>query len=545
MIDDQCRNVYVANSELRRIEIYAVATGALQGTVALNGAVRSMDISPDGETMYVSLVGQRNVAIVTLSARAITGGIVTPIQDFEPGELAVAGDGTVIYLISNPNSSATPHAVKWRSGDATPTFISKYDPAVPLADPDVPFRVVRNIDRSFVNIAFLSQYYYQIPYDIARYITATGQIEKLRLPRNSAGAIYSNRTGTTHVLADYYLVVFDANFVDQASYEFVEARGAALNSEGTTLYFSANGKQVRVFDVTAKVIGGAISIGDTISSAVGRIALSRDGTLLAVTTDTGFSLVRADSRDDESFSFIANSTTFPGPQSFLRFHNTGTTADNVSVQLKDSQTGEIIADWTSPTIPPNAAPQFGVDLIEAQGAVRPGRPARYVAVVKPRITGTFAHVVWRPNAPITNVSTCTAGPAETDRVAHVHTSYMDEGYQSYLNFVNPTPSGVTPIVRVFNATTGELLSRTNFRDIPPGVGRWFSVRDLERTLQIKPASYLTHYVFQVTGYTALETEFAGYVQHYVDNRNGGVMADMTTACAMPWSTFPLIPATRG
>src|SRR5262249_21225720 len=49
-----------------------------------------------------------------------------------------------------------------------------------------------------------------------------------------------------------------------------------------------------------------------------------------------------------------------GPESQLRFYNIGSTAGTVSVTLSDSATGKTVANWTSPSIAPGAAPQFAI-----------------------------------------------------------------------------------------------------------------------------------------------------------------------------------------
>ena len=57
------------------------------------------------------------------------------------------------------------------------------------------------------------------------------------------------------------------------------------------------------------------------------------------------------------------------------------------------------------------------------------------------------------------------------------------------------------------------------------------MRELERLAGINPetnATYLAHYTIR------LEGNVGGFLQHVVENANGGVAADMTPSCALLW-----------
>lgn len=82
----------------------------------------------------------------------------------------------------------------------------------------------------------------------------------------------------------------------------------------------------------------------------------------------------------------------------------------MTVTLSDYTTGQSIKQWTSPSIPPGAAPQYSLGDIE--GSLGPGvtKPKYYSVAVQSGITGYFQHVLWRSNqGTFTNLSTCNMG----------------------------------------------------------------------------------------------------------------------------------------
>ena len=149
------------------------------------------------------------------------------------------------------------------------------------------------------------------------------------------------------------------------------------------------------------------------------------------------------------------------PQSFLRFYNSGSTGDTVTVTLSDSASGGALATWTSPRIEAGAAQQFALATIEA-AASGFAKPRTYSLQIAPRFSGAFQHVVWdAARGLLTNQSTCNAGVGTLGRrVTHVHSSAIgDAGYAASIVVYNTGTSAASTVRaakgRASIAATGE------------------------------------------------------------------------------------------
>lgn len=522
VFDDQCRHVYVANSEQERVEIYAVSTGELEGVIPLGDPIRTIEVTPDGTKLYAGLKGtvplyqqadpRPHVIVADIAQRKVTGSIRSPDNTLEPSHIIATPYGGLVFMTRSIYGGNAGPVFTWRPGEAEAAAAWSNGP-MPAAT-----TLARNADRTVITADIIT--------GVKKYNLATGFWDDLPVP---------------------------ADLAIQRELQSKGAIDSGANGLGSVVYATAPGTSLGVVDVARRTVTRSLDLGDTVTAPAGRVAVSPDATLIAVTTDVGFSIVRANAKDGGAVSLIANSTAFPGPQSFLRFFNGGTRPGAVTVTLADPDDGRILATWTSPSIPAKAAPQYGIDFIEAETGMPESKPQRYLVTATPSFGGTFSHVVWRPHEAITNVSACAPAVARLPLATNVHTSYIDEGYQSYLNIVNTSGLPAAPYLTVYNATTGakdsdlKPLARIQLPPIPGGTGRFYMVRDLERLFNFKPAGYLTHYVFELTRPPAPQypprredwfLPYPGYLQHFVDNRNGGIWADMTDTCPLP-EPFPL------
>ena len=99
---------YISNRSLNRIEIININTLSVTGSIATGQAPTGMSISPDGNTMLVTLRDDNAMAVVDLNTLAQTKTIALPDfsgdQSQRPLRVDYASDGTVYYRHNTPSN---------------------------------------------------------------------------------------------------------------------------------------------------------------------------------------------------------------------------------------------------------------------------------------------------------------------------------------------------------------------------------------------------------------------------------------------------------
>ena len=221
-------------------------------------------------------------------------------------------------------------------------------------------------------------------------------------------------------------------------------------------------------------------------------------------------------------------STQASSQSFLRFHNTGTSASTATVTLKNYTSGQTLATWTSPSIPAGSQQQYFIGTIESGASQSFTKPAYYAISIDTPFTGYFQHVLWRPaDGTLTNLSTCHAGvTANPARLSAVHSSLLASNYPSSVAVHNTGTTATTVRLAIHDATTGVKLGKYTTVSIPPNGQVIVPVTALEAGAGVTPTSVQYHYVVRA------ESVFTGFLQHLVDNKQASVITDMTTVCAL-------------
>jgi hypothetical protein len=243
-----------------------------------------------------------------------------------------------------------------------------------------------------------------------------------------------------------------------------------------------------------------------------------------------------------------------GPQSYVRFFNTGENEGTVTASLLDSATGQKVATWKSPPIPPGASPQYNIATLE--GGPAAGRPAFYTLRIEPAttVTGYLQHVLFDAGREVfTNASTCDAGVmADPLRIANVHTSLLANAYPSTLILYN-----IGGISAGMNFTLKDTVNGTSYGRFYAGVlrsesGAFLFAYPNAQVLLANAATIETVFYPQsspLTQTTFLPQSmhinlidegaiaFPGFVfklfyQHRITSKNAGIVTDMTTACAL-------------
>ncbi len=221
------------------------------------------------------------------------------------------------------------------------------------------------------------------------------------------------------------------------------------------------------------------------------------------------------------------STTQPTSQSFLRFYNSSSSAGTVSVTLSDAATGEPLTQWTSPSIPAGASPQFAISAIEAGASQSFTKSSYYSLAIQSGFTGSFQHVLWRTaDNSLTNLSTCDSLPTSAGTtLIDVHSSLLASGYPSQVVIFNTAATAATATIGIYDATTGGRIGTYSAQSVPANGQAITTVVNMENAAGISPGSRY-HYILKI------QNGFTGFLQHLVNNQQSGVTTDMTGVCPL-------------
>ena len=173
---------------------------------------------------------------------------------------------------------------------------------------------------------------------MAKYTSASDSFRSNNLS-GFIGFIALDRTGDVALVGPSGLVL-DENFNQEEQIADSRSKSVAVAPDGDIGYQVA-GSVIEILDLKAFLKAGTIEIGDSTSNANGRLAISGDGSLLAVITDGGFSVVRAKGEPIiPNRQFAAFSSAQTQMQSFVRLFNGDTEESTFNVALADLDTGE-------------------------------------------------------------------------------------------------------------------------------------------------------------------------------------------------------------
>jgi len=249
-------------------------------------------------------------------------------------------------------------------------------------------------------------------------------------------------------------------------------------------------------------------------------------------------ILRLQGRDKRNFNNVlssARATTLG--QAFLRFQNDSSIAGNVTVSLRDSETGAALGTWTSPNIAPHASVQYDIANLEADarllqsdtGVTTPSR-TYFNLDVESTVPGYMQHIVWARGAGVlTNLTACADGLSDDARtLINVHSSAVD-GYPSRIRIANTGTANEPAVLTFYNAGNGRVIGTYTTAAIPAGGSLEVTIARIESAVPglTDPAVTGSNTVYQ---YNVRLDGLTGYLQHIVENARSGVLLDMSPKC---------------
>lgn len=224
------------------------------------------------------------------------------------------------------------------------------------------------------------------------------------------------------------------------------------------------------------------------------------------------------------------STQQTSSQSFLRYHNTGSSDGTITVTARDYVTGQSLGQWTSPSVSPNGESQFDIGTLESEINLSMMQPDYYSFSIQSSAIGYIQHVLYRPaDGTLTNLSTCKVGVTAAPRsLSGVHSSLLGSGFPSSLVINNTGDTARAAVLTIYDARNGEMLGSTYTTTmVAPNGHISVPVSTIETAIGATPSAGQYHYVVEA------DSSFTGFLQHLVNNVQAGVITDMTTTCRLP------------
>ncbi len=222
-------------------------------------------------------------------------------------------------------------------------------------------------------------------------------------------------------------------------------------------------------------------------------------------------------------------------RSYIRLHNTSGARGRADITLVDDDSGETVTTYAR-RLRGRSTLQIGISDIEAEAAIDLSEVGlTYTAYVESDFAGRLQHVLWNPGEGVlTNVSPCVDGFTDPGRfLAYVHTSLI-QSYPSSFFVHNNRSIAARAEFTAYSNITGRELGRVETPEIAPYASIAFAASDAYDAISFQPRDSEFHVNF------VLSEDFRGFAQHIVDNRDAGVVTNMTASCELPDNTVKIL-----
>jgi hypothetical protein len=313
IVDPQCQHVFITNSTTNRVEVISLVSGRLGAPIDVGSNPRGIDVTPDGSTLYVATSGADALSVVDVSQNVQSGTIpIVPdrYNNDTPYSIAIASNNLAILSTSFDTEFGRVLQVNLTTGVAT--MRTDF-----FRDGNTTGRTVvrASSDKSVIGI---------VAGNISSGPVFSYQAGTNRFTPEKDTVSFISRVATNGgvLLADNFELKLGDPTLPQigvlpapAGWQLFDV---AVDPKGKVGYRSGylgnrGVDSIDVLDLQHVLVMGSLPLGDTIGSNVsgvfpsdsgpGHMATSADGSLVAVITDHGVSLVQ------------------PNPVSYVRFSN--------------------------------------------------------------------------------------------------------------------------------------------------------------------------------------------------------------------------------
>jgi YVTN family beta-propeller protein len=294
-IDASCTHVYASNPARNEIEVYSIQTRTLGSPIAVGSGPRGFDITSDGTKMYVANSAANSISVVDLGTNTELHKINLPPATDRPLSIAIAGNGKALFSTTFDGSGFGARMMQLDL--ATESVSQRTDFYINGTTTEATY-LRASADRSKIGV---------VVGDISSgpvftYTSGTDQFS----PQVDGGAcgyrgyIASDLSGSTYLVGGCpgtFVLDANLNVLGTVPLDTTRSFGVAMKPGGGIGYRAVE-TGIEILDLTHFVSLGTFSIPDTLGTPhpatyPARMAISNDGSLLAVNTDHGFALVAA------------------------------------------------------------------------------------------------------------------------------------------------------------------------------------------------------------------------------------------------------------
>jgi DNA-binding beta-propeller fold protein YncE len=292
VIDDRCRYVFLTNTDQNRVEVFSLATLTFEAPIQVGSMPVGLDITPDGSLLYVANSGGNNISVVSLAQRTELRKIpvIPGFSNDRPYSIAIADNGIALFTTTFSGSGFGGRMMQLVL--ATDSVSGREDFGAFTGVTTESTRLRASRDRSSIGIVVGNNSAGPVSLYSAASNTFSG-------PQNQSSFISDvalDMTGST-LLVTPAGHVLDSSLLLSGTVPLEAGQGGGAIDPTWGIGYRAIASRLDVLNLNTFLKTGELPLGDTVSSAqlfnfVGRMDISSDGTLLAVITDNGLSLVR-------------------------------------------------------------------------------------------------------------------------------------------------------------------------------------------------------------------------------------------------------------
>ena len=281
VFDDACQFLFLTNPTMNRVEVLSLSTMSFQEPIQVGAQPVGLDTAPGGTLLYVANSGGNNLSVVDLAKRIEARKVRMPYdasRNDRPYSVVVASNGKAFY------STAF-------NGSGSGSRVMELDLAT---------------EQSVQRLTISQDTYMRRSHN--RSAVAVVRSQSFQLYRTSTDTFTSPKnTILTDVGIDltgsrFFVIsggqVWDANLNQIGTItDGTGSRGAVVDRAGVLAYRSI-ASRIEFLNLVTFLKTGEVTIGDPVTAAntpftdPGQMAISADGRLVAVTTNTGVALVQ-------------------------------------------------------------------------------------------------------------------------------------------------------------------------------------------------------------------------------------------------------------
>ena len=290
LIDSSHGHVYVSNMTLNQIEDYSVASCTLGPPIPVGAQPQGFDITPDASRLYVANSGGTNISVVDLGTRHELKkiNVVPNFANDRPFSLAIASNDKALFSTTFGGSGFGGRVLSLDLTTEAVTARSDFFIGGTTTEATV---LTASPDRSA--IAAVAGDISSGP--VFLYETATDAFSAERDLNEFVYDISASAAGTTLLVAGAYVLDDSLNLL--GTIQGGSGLAAALAPSGSIGY-RASTSGIQILDPVRFLVTGTIPVNDTITRFpladnpnASAMAVSSDGSLLALLTDHGLTLV--------------------------------------------------------------------------------------------------------------------------------------------------------------------------------------------------------------------------------------------------------------